>query len=118
MSVYIKGMEVPEKQVYVILNPNGLVEVLAANNVLLEEYQALSVPPHGGLIDLKAPFKAQYYDEMTEEWLEQMVTVEEALYGCMVDEMPPTIIPASESKDRPAFLPQYELTPRSEEGGA
>ena len=28
----------------------------------------------------------------------------------------PTIIPASESKERPAFLPQYELTPRSEEG--
>ena len=26
------------------------------------------------------------------------------------------IIPASESKERPAFLPQYELTPRSEEG--
>lgn len=28
----------------------------------------------------------------------------------------PTIIPASESKERPAFLPQYELTLRSEEG--
>ena len=26
------------------------------------------------------------------------------------------IIPASESQERPVFLPQYELTPRSEEG--
>ena len=41
----------PEKQVYVILNPNGLVEVLDANNVLLEEYQAVPVPPHGRCID-------------------------------------------------------------------
>ena len=28
----------------------------------------------------------------------------------------PTVIPASESKEHPAFLPQYELTPRREDG--
>lgn len=50
MGIYI-NMEIPEKQVHVILNPNGLVEVLDANNVLLEEYQAVPVPPHGDLID-------------------------------------------------------------------
>ena len=54
MSILIKGMEMPKKQVYVILNQNGLVEVLDANNVLLEEYQAVPVPPHGSLIDADA----------------------------------------------------------------
>lgn len=54
MSVLIKNMEMPKKQVFVILNPNGLVEVLDANNVLLEEYQAIFVPPHGDLIDRDA----------------------------------------------------------------
>lgn len=122
MSIYIHGMDMPTKENTVILiSPNGdvwMIGDMPNEDTHLVKAKALSVPPHGGLIDLKAPFKAQYYDEMTEEWLEQMVTVEEALYGCMVDEMPPTIIPASESKERPAFLPQYELTPRSEEGGA
>ncbi len=53
MSILIKGMEMPEKQVYVVLNSNGLVEVLDANNVLLEEYQAVPIPPHGRWIELE-----------------------------------------------------------------
>lgn len=51
MSILIKGMEMPKKQIYVILNPNGLVEVLDANNVLLQEYQSVPVPEHGALMD-------------------------------------------------------------------
>ena len=51
MGVYIKGMEMPKKQICIILNPNGLVEVLDANNVLLEEYQSAPVPEHGALMD-------------------------------------------------------------------
>jgi hypothetical protein len=50
-GIYIPDMEMPEKQVYVILNPNGLVEVLDANNVLLKEYQSVPVLEHGALMD-------------------------------------------------------------------
>ena len=56
------------------------------------------IPPHGDLVDLKAPFKALYFDEMTEEWEEKMVTVGDVLYSCMVDEMPPITIPAEEGE--------------------
>lgn len=57
------------------------------------------VPPHGDLIDLKAPFDALYYDEMTEEWSEKTVAVDDVLYGCMVSSMPPVIIPADPAKE-------------------
>jgi hypothetical protein len=57
----------------------------------------IEVPePHGDLIDRDALPKPRV------EW-EDIVNA-------------PTVIPASESKERHAFLPQYELTPRSEEG--
>ena len=110
MSILIKDMEMPKE---------GFVEILVRSDGAVQQtgqsyridgtdyytpyvgempvmYKAIPVPPHGDLVDLKAPFKAQYYDEMTEEWLEKTVTVEDVLYGCMVDEMPPTIIPAEE----------------------
>lgn len=53
-DILIKDMKLPEKQVHVILNPDGLVEVLDENNVLLDEYQAVSIPPHGRCIDADA----------------------------------------------------------------
>ena len=56
-DILIKHMKLPENQVHVILNPNGLVEVLDENNILLEEYQAVSVPKHGRLIDADALLK-------------------------------------------------------------
>lgn len=93
MGVYIEGMKIPtDGSMIFAIRPDGMVEDVMGCYV----GKAVPVPPHGDLIDLKAPFKAQYYDEMTEEWLEKIVTVEDALYGCMVDEMPPTVISASE----------------------
>ena len=102
MSIYIHGMDMPKgKPICIIIDTVGQVRRYDLNNDKYTDdklFEAIFVPPHGELIDLKAPFKAQYYDEMTEEWVEQIVTVEEALYGCMVDKMPPTIIPASEEE--------------------
>ena len=103
MSVLIKGMKMPTSCSRCALFDEGSNGDPDWCNVMhqVPEYETcplVHIPPHGDLIDLKAPFKAQYYDEMTEEWLEKMVTVEEALYGCMVDEMPPTIIPAEEGE--------------------
>lgn len=73
MGVYIKGMEMPNKQVCVILNPNGLVEILDANNTLLEEYQAVPIPPHGRLIDADALAHELEFDiELDQRVLDQM----------------------------------------------
>ena len=102
MSIYIHGMDMPTKENMIILiSPNGGVWMIGDTpneDTFLVKAKAIPIPPHGNLIDLKSPFKAQYYDEMTEEWAERMVTVEDALYGCMVDKMPPTIISAEEGE--------------------
>ena len=97
MSILIKGMEMPKEGHILSLVMRSDGKVLGANSGKALG-KAIPVPPHGDLIDLKAQFKAQYYDEMTEEWSERMVTVEDVLYGCMVDEMPPTIIEAEEGE--------------------
>ena len=96
-GIYISGMEMPtERQSFTItIKYNGLVFDTETGIQIAEVYR---LPPHGDLIDLKAPFKALYYDEMTEEWLEKDVMVEDVLYGCMVDKMPPTIIPEEEGE--------------------
>lgn len=50
MSVLIKGIEMPKRQILAVINPNGLVEVLDGNT-LIAEFEAVPVPPHGRLID-------------------------------------------------------------------
>lgn len=101
MSVYISGVEMPtkENETIIRIQPDGTV---------LDQYghylaiTAIPVPEHGDLIDLNAPVEAQYYDEMTEEWSEITVTVEDVLYGCVVSEMPPVIIPADQAEEEVA----------------
>jgi hypothetical protein len=100
MSILIRGMEMPEKQVSVILNPNGLVEVLDANNVLLEEYQAVPVPPHGRLIDASEKIKVQMYDDMTEDYYGVEMTIDDLLsHKGWVEADVPTIIPADPAEE-------------------
>jgi hypothetical protein len=89
MSVYI-NMEMPEKQVCIILNPNGLVEVLDANNVLLEEYQAVPIPTHGRLIDADALTKQIKRDGIASDPFVKIV--------CNYFKDAPTIIPAEEGE--------------------
>lgn len=104
MGIYIPGIEMPKGHNYVTITiwPSGTASYgLFDREENLRNYKAIKtihVPEHGGLIDLKAPFEAQYYDDMTEEWIEKTVTVEDALYGCMVSDMPPVIIPADEGE--------------------
>lgn len=85
MGVYI-NMEIPEKQVHVILNPNGLVEVLDANNVLLEEYQAVPVPPHRRLIEADRLKEVFHRNIASGEAFDQLIDIA------------PTVIPAEEGK--------------------
>ena len=70
----------------------------------------IEVPePHGRLIDADAlEYEEAYLNGHYELGDVEIVTREDI-------ESAPTIIPASESKERPAFLPTYELTPRREE---
>lgn len=70
---------------------------------------------HGRLID------AEHLKESLEYY------IREAMWGKRINmaldwvkdefiDAEPTVIQASESEERPAFLPTYELTPRREEG--
>lgn len=101
MGVYI-NMEMPKNGscIQIVIDDDGNVYPSVEKCILKmgSIAKATPVPPHGDLIDLKAPFEAQYYDDMTEEWIEKTVTVEDALYGCMVSDMPPVIIPADEGE--------------------
>ena len=54
MGVYIMGMEMPKEQITAVINPDGLVEILSLDNVLLDEFYAVEVKPHGRLIDADA----------------------------------------------------------------
>lgn len=96
MSILINGMEMPtyeQGDLVLRVRWDGRVDKDYSGNTVAT---AVPIPPHGDLVDLIAPFKAQYLDEMTEEWEEKMVTVGDVLYSCMVDEMPPITIPAEE----------------------
>ena len=44
-------MSLPKKGTVGIINSNGLVEIVDVDNTLLDEYQAVDVPPHGRLVD-------------------------------------------------------------------
>lgn len=67
-GIYIKDMEMPTRQVLAVINPDGLVEILNNDNILIEEFQAIQVPPHGRLIDADALAKnvtgAIYHSEL------------------------------------------------------
>lgn len=91
MSLIIKGMEMPKKQICIILNPNGLVEVLDANNILLEEYQAIPVQPHGDLINRKTAYDSLFSGMM-------MTGYQWRALDCISDFYVPTIIEAEEGE--------------------
>lgn len=60
MSILIRDMEMPTKQVLAVINPDGLVEILNSDNILIEEFQAIPVPDHGRLGDLDKLFKRMF----------------------------------------------------------
>lgn len=101
-GIYIPGMEMP-KTWRDCLFSNGAAQCKIDNMELCglcyrQRCPLVPVPDHGGLVDLKAPFCAQYYDEMTEEWIEKEVTVEDVLFDSMVYDMPPVVIQASKGE--------------------
>lgn len=80
------------------------------------ECPLVPVPPHRRLIDASEKIRVQMYDDEHEDFHTVEMTIDDLLSQSWVKAYAYPIIPASESKERPAFLPQYELTPRREEG--
>lgn len=105
MSVLIKGMEMPTKPLIVKINPDGSVNSTYGNGY--KKYEAVTVPPHGRLIDADAllnkfgkeqkavyehgreySFSFLWGNELCTEWWGVERMVEDA----------PTIIPAEEGE--------------------
>lgn len=116
MSIRIKGMEMPKEGSWVALRvfPDGqcVLHSWCGNDDeikfdFMEHLTAATVPPHGRLIDA---------DKLKSYWEPDHSRYFDADYFIHTIDVAQTIIPASESEERPVFLPQYELTPRSEEG--
>lgn len=115
-GIYIPGAKIPDGD-YVrvlMLHKDGTC-VDGIGNV----FKVIPVLPHGRLGDLdRLEQKFVYidtapYSGFDGDRAKLFYSVEDA---AQIIRLTPTVIPASESKERPAFLPQYELTPRSEEG--
>ena len=104
MSILIKGMEMPtqeEAQIAVIC-PNGYVALYDAKASFIGDYKAISIPPHGRLIDADALRQAMYH-----EAFETDSPMQKWDSGCWIrykmfertEETAPTIIPAEEEDD-------------------
>ena len=132
MGIYIEGVEMPEtcKLCYLSEFSAGLYAYVCKPTGVRIDYEMakvskpkricplIEVPePHGRLGDLDALHSAlrkrgkEFSDSEYGEGVKcGLADAREFIKNA------PTVIPVSESKERPAFLPQYELTPRSEEG--
>lgn len=85
MSIYIQGMEMPKnKPLLVKINPDGSVSTTARNGY--RKYEAVSVQPHGRLIESKAFLKVAYE---TDDF-----SLDELAHLAVLVAATPTIIPA------------------------
>ena len=92
MSIIIKGMEIPEKHTLYTLTifPNGYVAIYDVKDSFIGETKAVSVPPHGDLIERDAA-----YDKIAEQEGGNYVDMDVVDMG--LNETP-VIIPAEEEE--------------------
>ena len=74
MGIYIEDMNMPSEQILAVINPNGLVEILSLDNVLLDEFYAVSISPHGKWVSHNAGFGFTHHCsncnfEVKEQWI-------------------------------------------------
>lgn len=97
MAVLINGMEMPkeDEEIIIRISPNGTVMTEYA--LPITGVKAVSVPPHGRLIDADAMFK-DICDSINEMTAIGLAVDGQWLWGKLNDalENAPTIIPASE----------------------
>jgi len=129
MGVYIKGMEMPKncEECQCSYWTEGVhhdycqavgydTEIHYGEKDRPQWCPLIEVPePHGDLIDASEKIRVQMYDDEHEDFHTVEMTIDDLLSQSWVKAYAYPIIPASESKERPAFLPTYELTPRREE---
>lgn len=123
MGAYIVGLNKPENEKdcnfyeEVFMRPFPYCHLIHKSCAGLEHCPIIEIrEPHGDLIDASEKIRVQMYDDEHEDFHTVEMTIDDLLSQSWVKAYAYPIIPASESKERPAFLPQYELTPRSEEG--
>ena len=119
MAVLLEGINIPEgNPITINIYRNIYRDGTWYNAYTTENGNVTEVPePHGRLID--ADSLIAYCNDFADMYKGSSERIDIArrdellaVIGQIINE--PTVIPAS--KERPAFLPQYELTPRSEEG--
>lgn len=99
MSIYIKGLDLPEFPIVVIVQPDGQVESIQFFELRTKKVvgKAMPVPEHGRLIEAGAIkngiANCIYDDAFARGWNAAMKRILEAV------EDAPTIIPASEVSD-------------------
>jgi len=97
MSVLIKGMEMPTKTVLFCIHPGGKVFADIEEN--WREYEAVTVPPHGRLIDADARVNVQIYNDEYEDFQTVNMSIDDLLDCSWIElEDAPTIIPAEEGE--------------------
>ena len=100
MNILIKGLEMPiNEPLLVKINPDGSVNTTAQNDY--QKYEAIPIPPHGGLIDvntlkeqLKKPIvmPVDKAERLWEGWHECTIGVNAAI------EATPIVIEAEENE--------------------
>lgn len=90
MSILIKGMEMPKEDEEIIIRIDSDGTVMTEYALPISGTKAVSVPPHGRLIDADALIKPknQHIDVHSDEWYVEVRTIDDA----------PTIIPAEEGE--------------------
>ena len=112
MSVLIKGMQLPDMCGHCRFATAFECEVtknfITTFNVRQSDCPLIEVPePHGRLIDADAMIR-DIEKSLAPSWYIKERNADMVKFLSLED----TVIPASESEERPAFLPTYELTPR------
>lgn len=98
MGLYIPDMQMPAHGEMVYIMEGGYVrKAYHGIREPLHESKAISVPPHGRLIDTEAKVKTQLYDDEHEEWSDEVELTVEQYLGYCFNEVP-TIIPAEEGE--------------------
>lgn len=104
-GIYIKGMEMPtDERVRVVIYQNG--QVFVDHGTWFSEYEAISVPPHGRLIDADALhklFEDQWHYLQVLDWNENPTAEarQSGINWCIntMHDDAPTVIPATVAKE-------------------
>lgn len=96
MGIYLPKVDMPqgEETLTIQICPDGSIWQRFRGTV--PGAKAVSVLPHGRLIDASEKIRVQMYDDMTEDYHIADMTIDDLLGQGWVEAAAPTIIPAEE----------------------